>query len=691
MVTIFPKLTNPHDNYQQPPAEILEMIKSDLELKPLIDEIRNPDLTKDQKNEIKKKLPCITWSGTFSKRQASALIRYSGIICLDIDDAIPDLKNDPYVWASFISPSGNGLKVLIKTNGTSDDHLNNFLAIQEYFKDTHGIELDQSGKDLARACFASHDPELYINENAEIWTTQTPLITSAPTPTRSAPKSSDENIEIILKWWQKNHPYVQGNRNSAAFILACALFRAGTSMPDVSSTVRAECHGLDDRELQTTISSADRTTVTRDVEFKDNEFTRTFKVVRAPVTIKDQETGEESDIFVDVKSLTQEMVAGLMKREGYSFRYDEITHITEFRAAGEKKYRCIEENDFSKMWGRLDSILKNEFGSKKELSVRVFQSAMSIMTHSHHPIKEFFQDRKWNGVPQVDSFLACFQDKYGAADEYLKFFMLGSIERLFKTFQNPVLVLDGEQAIGKSYLVRWLSQPFFDYYKEEGSIDPSSKDSKIELTQNFIFEWGEAKGFSRREVESLKSLIFTSYITERLPYAKNSVRRPMISNIIMTKNSSNGGFLKDLTGSRRFHTLFLTKIDQIYSNLDVEQLWLEFYHLWQEDKEGSWKTVNAERKSVIDEEATDDPHVWAILDEIIEVTENEYDSLSTVKLYRVISEIDKTFKHMQQHQFVTAWFKKKGIEKTRRCVGTDSDKKMVFPGAVVNLPSEYER
>lgn len=129
-------------------------------------------------DEEKKKLPAVTFSGEFRERKKSALIAHSGLIIADIDDvpaeAIQVLKDkicqDSYTFACFLSPSAQGLKVLVKVDGSriknDTDHKAAFQSVEKYFKETFGIDLDPSGKDVCRLCFVSWDPELYHNEDA---------------------------------------------------------------------------------------------------------------------------------------------------------------------------------------------------------------------------------------------------------------------------------------------------------------------------------------------------------------------------------------------------------------------------------------------------------------------------------------------------------------------------------------------
>jgi len=127
---------------------------------------------KEAYNEKKKELWAITMSGLFRERAKDSIVRYSGLIQGDIDSVDnpeqlrDDLALDPHVRASFLSPSGKGVKLAIAVPCDPEKHTASFFAAEKYFLDKHKVELDPSCKDINRICFTSYDPELKGNEDA---------------------------------------------------------------------------------------------------------------------------------------------------------------------------------------------------------------------------------------------------------------------------------------------------------------------------------------------------------------------------------------------------------------------------------------------------------------------------------------------------------------------------------------------
>lgn len=121
--------------------------------------------------ELKAKLPAFLFNGTFNYRNINGLRDGSGFMILDFDDITSDfekvLRESKFVYSYFISPSGTGFKALIKIPVVKSDfeYKSYFYAVQQAF-----TNVDPSGKDVARLCYFSYDPNIYINDNAETWT-----------------------------------------------------------------------------------------------------------------------------------------------------------------------------------------------------------------------------------------------------------------------------------------------------------------------------------------------------------------------------------------------------------------------------------------------------------------------------------------------------------------------------------------
>lgn len=205
----------------------LERIRSGAS-KDLVAEIRStPD--KEKQDEYKKRLPVVTFNGFFSNRSKAGLKNSSGLLTMDFDDSkgleeAAELKNklskDHHVFAAWISPR-LGVKALYRIIDVDDDAAfkNVYNQVQEKYS-----EMDDSGKDISRACFESFDPEIYINLDAEVFVPEVRIlpheeehigeVTNVPLI------DGDEIANRLIKWFQNK--YDKGQRNTSLFKLSSA-------------------------------------------------------------------------------------------------------------------------------------------------------------------------------------------------------------------------------------------------------------------------------------------------------------------------------------------------------------------------------------------------------------------------------------------------------------------------------------
>ena len=130
---------------------------------------------KKEAGPLKKQLPAILFSGHFKQRNTEGIEQHSGILVADLDgleagrieELRASLREDLHVLLCFLSPTASGLKVGFRVPADADRHADSFAAVATHVKEKYGEDIDQACKDLARLCFVSHDPELYVNWEAK--------------------------------------------------------------------------------------------------------------------------------------------------------------------------------------------------------------------------------------------------------------------------------------------------------------------------------------------------------------------------------------------------------------------------------------------------------------------------------------------------------------------------------------------
>lgn len=228
--------------------------------KGLIEGIRE---TEDQarKDNLKRKLPAVTFGGNF--RDRSNLIQASGLACLDFDK-VQDLKflknqleDSEYIFSYWLSPSGNGLKALVKIPlvFNKKEYSERYLALLKHFRK---LSPDKATKDINRLCFESYDPKLYQNRKSKVFKGKIEKAQKQKSPGIQSPNIPEaQKIDRIIGWWVKKFPFTRGNRNNSLFILACALSNFGIdkrTTKDLFQSFEEEDFQFD--EIQKVISSA---------------------------------------------------------------------------------------------------------------------------------------------------------------------------------------------------------------------------------------------------------------------------------------------------------------------------------------------------------------------------------------------------------------------------------------------------
>lgn len=117
-------------------------------------------------------LDYVTFSGVFERRNDNNLVKHSHLITIDFDHLENLEKTRQLLLADkafdtellFASPSGDGLKWIVRVDLEQATHAQYFQAITNYLQHTYNIEVDASGKDVSRACFLCHDPNAFLHK-----------------------------------------------------------------------------------------------------------------------------------------------------------------------------------------------------------------------------------------------------------------------------------------------------------------------------------------------------------------------------------------------------------------------------------------------------------------------------------------------------------------------------------------------
>ena len=196
----------------------------------------------------------------------------------------------------------------------------------------------------------------------------------------------------------------------------------------------------------------------------------------------------------------------------------------------------------------------------------------------YHPVKEYLSSLSWDGKERLDTLLI---DYLGAEDTtYVRAVtrktLVAAVARIYRpgTKFDSILVLNGAQGIGKSTLFSKLGGR---WYSDSLSIsDMRDKTAPEKLQGYWILELGELAGIKKLDVETVKSFITRVDDKYRQSYGVTVESHPRSCVIVGTTNSD-GGFLRDITGNRRFWPVCVTGASKYHAweLSDVDQVWAE--------------------------------------------------------------------------------------------------------------------
>jgi hypothetical protein len=260
-VTIYKKATDVSNGFTKDVLFCLERIKQG-KSKETIEWLRT--LSKVDYDKNKSKLPGVCFNGVFEYRSIAGIKEHSGLCILDFDkfqtyqDTI-DFKNsicdDEFIYSAWISPSGKGIKALVKIPSEIENHKEYFKSLKNYYNHPHW---DDSGSDVSRFCFESYDPDLFINENSKLWDKiDAPEVEDLGNRNVSiAIKSDNLIITNLMAWFNKKYTFSQ-ERNKNLFRLASAFNDFGIAKNVAEQTFYSfEEKDFTKNEIQTTINSA---------------------------------------------------------------------------------------------------------------------------------------------------------------------------------------------------------------------------------------------------------------------------------------------------------------------------------------------------------------------------------------------------------------------------------------------------
>ncbi|MBQ6419148.1 MAG: hypothetical protein IJP54_08270 [Synergistaceae bacterium] len=236
-------------------------------------------------------------------------------------------------------------------------------------------------------------------------------------------------------------------------------------------------------------------------------------------------------------------------------------------------------------------------GMKSELDIHYY----SFSTRNHdvafsrvamerrfHPVRDYLDTLpEWDGTERIPTMLV----RYMKADdtEYVRTVTKKTFAAAVARVYSPgikydcILVLDGEQGIGKSTLFKELVGS--EYFSDSLQLSDMDGKTAAEKIQGFwVCEIAELAGMKKADIEKVKSFLSSSDDKFRPSYGRTVESHPR-QGIMVASVNGDRGYLRDITGNRRFWIVKLHQTDQVktfkFTEEERAQVWAEAKYYWQ--------------------------------------------------------------------------------------------------------------
>jgi hypothetical protein len=435
IVSVFKDLYKSTDvPFHVPLDKIIKRIKAGTS-KELVEAVRQGN------GNEKKKLPCILFAGTFNERNSNSLQKHSGLMVLDFDkypnqqtmlEHLETLKQNPHFVLLFISPSGNGIKGVIKVNDdlTKETHPKVF---KEFHKQFNYDYFDIVNSNVDRVCFESYDPNIFVNLEADLFN---PILkdegfqVSERVPVLPI-TDQDKIISKIMDWnWSKD--FREGERNAFIFDIAGAFCEYGISQYNAENYIlnNVIIGDFSELEAKTTIKSAYKKRVQDSKYFENYQKIDSIKVdLKRGKKEVIEKHGISEDTFNEIKEASE---------------HDDFWSYTDKNKIKVEplKYRLfLDRNGFKKY-----------FQSDAQKATWIYISSNKVVETSTEKIKDFVLDYLMQrGEFDVWNYCASFQNLF--SENNLS--MLDSVELMmlrdtktksYIAFENGILEVTKDTA-----------------------------------------------------------------------------------------------------------------------------------------------------------------------------------------------------------------------------------------------------
>ena len=583
-------------------------------------------------------------------RSAANILGFTGLALCDIDSLVNEelrMKNeefataietvrqkinaDPHTLLCYVTIGGNGFRIIYRyTREAAEDSLSTplspwrgaggeavlrgaggeaisfpaaFLKGNRYYAELVEHEYDAQCSDYTRLCGLAHDPEVYVNWEAEPFVITDEEILAAnfsADKERGKPRreyaAGTHSVSVEDAWQNvektlagRGLVYQSGHHHDYVMHAAFLMNRYGVDLDELLQWASQVWSDYNNKERENTIRSC----------YKKTQEHGTWRLNRAG-----RKSKETSMITLpEIKDWLRQHVEVI---------YNVVTDQLMYKAGGEA-FRLLDE--------RVVCSIRSQMAAdtgKRVLKNDVMDVLRSDFARLYHPVREYIESLPaWDGkdrVMELCSHIVSPSPSEGGGVEMPDAYIMPSSSN--QTSQPPsvspqrreglgeaspcfywalhkwlvacvaswmsdlssnheIFVLIGSQGIYKTTFFRHLLPPQLRmYFWENAHNSFSSKDDHLALAENCLVEIEEIDLQNPRDISELKALATSEKVKERRPYARFREEKHRLASFCGSGNQQH--FLSDDTGNRRWLCFKVDHIDDPRTwALDYDQLYAQ--------------------------------------------------------------------------------------------------------------------
>lgn len=206
--------------------------------------------------------------------------------------------------------------------------------------------------------------------------------------------------------------------------------------------------------------------------------------------------------------------------------------------------------------------------------------------NQYNPVLTWINSKPWDGVKRWDDFCNTITPKNVRPlpngtplhIALIRRWMISAIAAAANDgiSAQGVLVLQGEQNLGKTQWFKSLAPSDLDVLQDGVSLRVDDKDSVKQAVSYWLVELGELDAtFKRSDIAALKAFLTRNHDELRQAYARKESKFPRRTVFFGSVNPRE--FLHDETGNRRYWTIECASVNHEHG-FDMQQVWAEISH-----------------------------------------------------------------------------------------------------------------